>query len=320
MKKIYILLIIVMPSLLLSCRKKELPVPMPDKGDVITAFSDLGADYKKQMYFDLGTNRNVGENLKVIWDLGVSNNSERIILNAAKVMYAAAITSKTFEQITDTLGFEAIKRWDTASGHADSFAIKTENLYLVDRGIDEAGNPQGWFKFQILDNNETHFKGRFAMLDGSNDHLISFSKNPNYNYTHLSMNGQVHEVLVQPEKEKWDLVITQYVHVYWMPEFFPYIVVGVLANPSGDVKMLEVTGQKDFASIDYSYANALTLKPDWNQIGFNWKTFDGSTYSISSNRTWIIEDNEGYLYKFRLIDFYNANGLKGCPTFEYQRL
>lgn len=293
---------------------------MPDKGDVITAYSDLGPDYKKQMYFDLGTNRNVGENLKVIWDIGVSNNSETIVINEAKVMYAAPVTNKTFEQITDTLGFEGTKRWDTASGHIDSFAIKSERIYVIDRGVDEAGNHQGWFKMEIIENTTTNFKGRFAGLNGANDQEISFVKNPLYNYTHLSVTGGVHEVMVQPEKDKWDLYISQYVHVYWMPEFFPYIVVGLLANPSGNVKMREVTNVKTFEQIDYEYASTIQLKPELDQIGFDWKNFNGSVYSVSTNRVWIIQDNEGFFYKFRLIDFYNANGLKGCPTFEYQRL
>lgn len=312
--------LLVLSTLMASCMKKELPVPTPDKGDIVTAFSDLGPDYKKQMYFDLSSNQNVGENLKTIWDIGLSNSSESIVLNAAKVMYAAQIHGKTFNEISDTLGFSANRRWDSASGNTDSMAIMGHNLFIVDRGIDENGVAQGWFKMEILENTSSTFIGKFAKLDGSNETTIQVEKNPLYNYTHISLNGPAHEVAVQPEKNKWDLYITQYTHVYWIPEFFPYIVVGVLANPSGDVLMKEITAEKTFEEVDYDYASNLTLSNKLDQIGFDWKTFNGTIYAIQTNRTWVIRDHEGFLYKLRIIDFYNAIGLKGCPTFEYQRL
>lgn len=318
MKKIASLLFL--STLLVSCMKKELPLPKPDKGDVITGFSDIGSDYRKQMYFDLGTNQNVGENLKTVWDIGLSNNSESIILNASKVMYVAQVHGKTFDQITDTTGFAANRRWDAPSGNRDSMAIMGHNLFIVDRGIDENGTPQGWFKLEIIENTSSTFKGKFAKLDGSNETILEVAKNPAFNFTHISLNGPAHEVAVQPEKDKWDLYITQFTYVYWLPEFFPYIVVGVLANPSGEVLMKEVTAEKSFDQVDYEYASSITLSAAQDQIGFDWKTFNGSIYAVQSNRTWVIRDTEGFLYKLRCIDFYNANGLKGCPTFEFQRL
>ncbi len=316
--RIYIL--VLTPLLLWSCRKVELPVPLPDKGDVKTATVDIGSDYKKQVYFDLSTGLNVGENEKTTWDIGVSNVGEFIVLNNAKVMYAAPIFNRSFTEINDTTTYAMNRRWDSWTGNPDSVAIKGHNLFIVDRGIDQNGVAQGWFKMEIIENSTTSFTGKFAKLDGSNETTFSFTKDPSYNYTHISLNGAANVVNVQPAKNAWDLVITQYTYVYWNPDFFPYIVVGVLANPSGDVLMIEVTNEKTFEQVDYEYANELNLEARIDQIGFDWKSFNGTTYTVQTNRTWVIKDHEGYLYKLRLIDFYNANGIKGCPTFEYQRL
>ncbi|HTF82223.1 MAG TPA: HmuY family protein, partial [Cytophagales bacterium] len=59
-----------------------------------------------------------------------------------------------------------------------------------------------------------------------------------------------------------------------------------------------------------------------NSIGYDWKTFDLNTglYTIHDEMTYIIHDAKGFYYKLHFVDFYNGNGEKGYPTFEYQKL
>jgi hypothetical protein len=60
-------------------------------------------------------------------------------------------------------------------------------------------------------------------------------------------------------------------------------------------------------------------------IGYNWKTFGGfgnatGDYQIFSNFNYIIKDSKSMLYKMRFISFYDDQGRKGSPKFEFRRL
>jgi hypothetical protein len=61
-------------------------------------------------------------------------------------------------------------------------------------------------------------------------------------------------------------------------------------------------------------------------IGYEWKQINGDvtsgdiTYTAQSGWTYLVRNREGLFFKMRFIDFYNNQGKKGYPTFEFQRL
>ncbi|NGF77268.1 hypothetical protein G5B10_15385 [Fluviicola sp. SGL-29] len=305
-----------------SCRKKELPVTPPAIGDVTTTAIELSPSYQKIAYFDLGTNTNAGEAVKTNWDLGFSCAGETpyIILNAAKIMLAAPVTGKTFEQVTSTsnLSFKA----EHPTGRMDSLAIRGGSVYVLDRGYDNSGTHMGHFKMEILEHTNLHFKGRFAKMDGSNEQTVTIEKDNNYNFVYMKWNesGTVNIPVIEPLKDTWDLVFTQYSEIFHEPEYMPYSVVGCLTN-TYNTTALRVT-DKAFEDINLEYAENLILSNDRDEIGYDWKTFlyDQNIYQIHYEKVYVVKDSEGYFYKLRFIDFYNQIGEKGTPTFEYQRL
>lgn len=309
--------------LLSSCRKEELPVRPPDTGDVTTTAIELSSNYQKIAYFDLGTNTNVGETVKTNWDLAFScaTGTPYIIINYAKIMQAAEATGKTFEQVTSTSGLSF--KAEHPTGRMDSLAIKGGSVYVLDRGYDNGGTHMGHFKMEIIQHTNAQFEGRFANMDGSNQQTVTIAKDDNYNFVYMKWNTSGAVTIptdIEPLKESWDLVFTQYTEIFHEPEYMPYSVVGCLTN-TYNTTALRVT-DKAFEDINLEYAESLVLSNDRDEIGYDWKTFmyEQNTYQIHYEKVYVIKDNEGYFYKLRFIDFYNQIGEKGTPTFEYQRL
>lgn len=314
-----LLLLLTSGSVLLSCKKGELPVIPPDKGDITTASVEMSPSYKYQIYFDLSSNTNKGMNLKTDWDLAISClDDNAVFLNTSKVMFVAPVTDKTFEEITDTVGFYSLRRTDASNGRIEESAFFGHSLYIVDRGMNEMGLSMGFFKVEVLENSTLQFKARFANLDGSNDEIVTLQKDDQYNYLFLNWSNGIESKTIEPPKSEWDLVFTQYTFVFYNPEYYPYLVTGCLTNRHQTLCYEET--QLSFEDIDLAYAESVVTSSDRDIIGYDWKEFDGTTYAIDSERTFIIRDQDGFYYKLRFIDFYNDLGEKGSPKFEYQRL
>lgn len=315
---------------LTSCRKGELPVPVPvinskGAGELTTSTVDMSETYENQIYFDLSSNSNKGQSHRDDWDLRFSCNSSTpyIMMNAAKVMVTAKIESGTFESITNTSSLNSNSRAEHSSGRIDSLAVKNGTLFVFDRGYNAIGFHSGYFKMEIIEHTTTHFTGRFANINGSNEQTITIPKNSNYNFVYMKWNpsGTITTPTVEPVKEGWDLAFTQFTHIFHAPDYLNYGVVGCLTNTHNTLS-LKVTDGTAFEDIDYEYASDLVLSNDRDIIGYDWKTFlyDQNKYLVHSEKVYIIKDHEGDLYKLRFIDFYNMIGEKGTPTFEFQRL
>lgn len=307
---------------LCSCEKAELPVKAHDPGNVITTSVNMESNYKWQVYYNLKTNTIVGKNLKTSWDLGFEANQEgfHVILNSAKVMLAYQTTRNHFEDVKDTSGFYENRKWDAPCGSVDSTAIgdwrEKSSIYIIDRGYSEIGVHQGFRKIQILSVDDHKYSLRIANLNGSNDQRLEIEKNPRYNFMFLSFQTN-HLVDVEPPKDEWDLVFTQYTHVFYNPEM-TYLVTGCLLNR---YKMVATADKiSDFTAITYSTILNYQFVSDINVIGYDWKTYTGNTYIINSKTNYIIRNSEGCYYKLHFIDFFNTNGVKGNPKWEFQAL
>lgn len=318
------LLILFLSSVMIlsSCVKEELPVPKHDPGNVITNTVNMGSNYKWQVYFNLKNNTVVGENLKTIWDLGFETSSDgyRIILNSSKAMYAAKINQTDFNLVTDTVGFSAIKDFDSPTGNMEQTAIGDWRLipnqvYLIDRGYNELGSHQGFRKIVFQSVDDYSYTVRFSQLNGSGETTLQIPKNNNYNFTFLSFTTSS-TVMVEPPKKDWDIVFTQYLEELSTP----YLVAGCLLN------RYKTTAKADsittFNSINYDFAFCQLLSSNSNVIGYDWKeyNFTTSSYLVFPNKNYIIQDQNGFYYKLHFIEFYNNSGIKGNPTFEFQEL
>lgn len=312
--------------LMAGCLQKETPVPAHDAGDVLTASVSMDADYKWQVFYSLRANAEVSRNLKTAWDLGFEASADgyHIVLNTSKSMFAMNTGKQDFDQvrITDTTGFGVHKRWDAPSGALDSTAIGDwrgrTDVYVITRGYNEKGQALGFVKVQLLASDASGYTIRCGALDGSSDKTITITKDANYNLAFLSFENGIGQVSIEPPKTAWDIEFTQYTHIYTDLGNMPYTVTGCLLNRYATTAVADSITAFDL--INYDKAMTYSYSPAINTIGFSWKTFNGSIYSVDMNHCYVIHAQDDRYYKLHFIDFYDAAGAKGAPKWAFQQL
>jgi len=321
MKKQFLLLILAAGSLN-SCLKEEIPVPKHEPGNVISNEVNMSSNYKWQIYFNLEENKVVGQNLKTTWDLGFESDpsNHRIILNASKSMFVYPTNETDFQIVNDTVGYTSNRKLDEPNGDMTKTAIgdwSTGEIYIIDRGYDEVGVHQGFYKTKFLSANGNGFEFVIAELNSNQLDTIFLPVDQSYNFSFFNLSsGQ--QVMVEPPKEEWDLVFTQYTHIFYEPQETPYLVTGCILNRYNTKSIM--VENLSFDEVDLQTAVSLPLNNNIDEIGYDWKEFSGSTYITHSDRIYIIQDQNGFFYKWRFIDFYTTTGDKGNPVWEYQKL
>lgn len=306
-----------------ACEPEEQPIPAVHKpGDLVTQSINLETDYRYQKFYSLEDTAVVSENLKTIWDLGFESGSQgwRVKLNIANAMQAAKVS----EGLTEKSNVSNVEWWwDEPTGNWDSTAIgdwKTyDGVYLIDRGYNPNGTHRGYVKLKMLSNDEQTFSFKWSANSSEDVNEVTINKQEGVNLTCFSFtDNQV--VQVEPEQNSWDLVFTQYLHIF-RDEDEPqiYLVTGVLGNLHTTEFALDTAAS--FENIDLAYAEGLEYSKDMKTIGYHWKdyNYDAGSFIILYHKNYLIKRGNDY-YKMKFIDFYNDQGEKGNPTFELQKL
>lgn len=305
---------------IVACEKDELPIQPHAVGDEEVNTVEIGEYYKNQVFFNLEQNEVISSNEKTEWDLAFEcvDIGWRIRLNTAKGM-AIAKSTNNFETTLDTIG--AVWNWDAHSGNQDSTAIgdwqNFNGIYIVDRGYNELGLHQGFSKLKIVSFNDVSYEILYGDLSSTSPSSKSIAKNDLFANVYFNM-ASGNTINIAPEKTQWDIVFTQYTHIFDGPE--PYLVTGVLINPYNTE--VAIVTDLDFSEILYEDILNLQFSSHANAIGYDWKYFDfgASLYIVDATKNFIIKTQNGYYYKFHFVDFYNDSGIKGYPKFEFQQL
>jgi len=325
---------------LAACFKEDEKITPHDPGNVETVTIELTNNYQYQVYFDLGSGEAVSTNMKKDWDLGFesSENGWHIILNTSSFMVAAVTGLTDFSIPVDTVGLEW--KFDVSTGNLDSTAIGkwvdfllpdsariySNEVYVIDRGYDELGNLRGLKKVVFEEVGDSSYTFRYANLDGSGENTFTVTKNPTVNYVCFSFDEGGKQPGMEPTKQDWDLLFTQYTTLLYTDEGdpYPYLVTGVLINPI-NIQVAQDT-LYDFFSMNLDNAGNLFYSTTQDVIGYDWKDIVGDvssgnvSYVVIEGLNYVVRDQEGFCYKLRFISFYSDTGEKGYPTFEYQRL
>jgi hypothetical protein len=329
-----IFLILLLVVFLSSCFKEDEPITPHPPGSVETDTIPMSYNYKYQVYFDLDSGVIRSQNLKTESDLGFecSPSGWKIILNTADFMKAADLGVVPFGQAQDTT--HVTWKFDKSDGNPDSLAISiwyqvvkgdtlsNNHVYLIDRGFDENANPLGLYQvvFDSLANSRYYF--RFAKIDGGNifSGVVAKDETVNYMYYSFSSGGSVKRL--EPSKEKYDLLFTQYTTLLYtdIGEPYPYLVTGVLTNRYNVEVAIDTV--HEFSSITRPQALLLTYSKALDAIGYEWKNYDFETgaYTVNSKEIYIIRNNVGIYFKLRFVGFYSNTGEKGYPVIEHQPL
>jgi len=327
----YLFIIFGITLFLTSCFKEEEIVPPHEQGGLELGEAPIGSLYENQIYFDLNDNREVSSNHFSVWDLSFESSTGgwEIRLNSAKFMLAGNSFDTTFSaQLNqDDLNMT----FDKSDGNPDSTAIgpwfelledsisSHRHIYLINRGSDEQGTPLGFKKVQF-DISGENFIMRFAEPDNSGDTLVQIGRDPSMDRTYFSFETGVMDIA--PAPDLWSLLFTKYTTMLVTDEGedYPYLVVGVLLNPNGLMAARDTT--HNFMDISSEDILDLEFTQQSDLIGYDWKyyDFDDGVYTIVPDMNYVIRDRDGFFYKLRFVDFYDNQGVKGTPTFEFVRL
>ena len=316
MKKKYYYIIF---TLLVACDLGEVPVDPRPSGLLTTTTIEMMENYQMQVYFDLYNNNLISENLRTDWDLAFESNPNgwRININSSKFMQVWEVDNQSYNSPLDLSN--AIWRWDHQSGSPDSTAVgdyrNKESFYVIDRGYNNDNSQIGYKKLNVESVNSDSYTIRLANIEGSIDTIIEIPKNLANEKIYFSFNDYS---IKDIEPSHWDLLFTTYTHLF--SSNFPYLVSGVLTNTS-HVKVVKDTTYH-FDDISFENIKNFDFSTDQNIIGYDWKSYDLNTgvFTINSSINYIIETNSQKYFKLRFLDFYNENGTKGYPKFEYKEL
>jgi hypothetical protein len=306
-----------------GCFREENTIPRKDRGSVETAIADLGPDYNGEIYYSFLAKKNVATIAKHSWDISLSCDPSNpfIALNTSKSMYAYSTDKSSFAEIVDTVGKLGNQLNDYPCGSADSLAltgILTNKLvYIIDLGVDENYQKAGFILMKASLAGQGYFI-EYSNISGGNHHSVSIPFDKTSNLVFFSFRTKA--VFPEPEIPEWDILMTQYQHVYYDP-FQTYAVVGCLINQA-TMQACEYKGSKAFNEIQANDTLGTKFSVRRNIIGFGWKYFDlnNNQYLINSKKTYFLKRNTGNIYKLHFIGFYNSSGIKGTATFEFQEI
>lgn len=330
--KTKLIIIVLMSVYLQSCFEDELPVQPYNRGGMQIYTMDTSSIYDKQIFFDLGTNSIILENSVYSWDIAFDcrDGQYHVLINPGKMMtssnlgqiglhdsFAAPDTAYYIDNENGNLDSTAVGNW-WSSINGNEVISKTE-VFLLNMGYNAKGKKMGYKRLVIDGYSDGKYHITYADKDGNNPVKAEISKSSGVQFVYFSFTDTL-VLNLEPPEETWDLLFTRYTHFYGLDGYELYGVNGVLLNRK-NVRALQLHTEKEFADINIEdVTGELSTRRD--TIGFDWKYFDleKSIYLVNTKKYYIIQDYEGYIYKFHFLDFYNKNGLQGYPTFEFQKL
>lgn len=316
-----------------SCEQKENAISLPESGDAIYATVEMGEDFADQVFFNFETNEIVYTSKVNSWDLAFETgaNGRSVFMNGgANVnVYNTGKTNileviEPPEIINEDWGFDSpsglpdstyIGDWATANGISknDVFVVKLSPAIYKDT----------FKKIQLISVSATEYVVQFGNLrDNNNIRTMVIPKDDNYNFTYFSLAEGGVIVNPAPPKNTWDIVFTRYRYIYYDLSNFPYLVTGALLNPYKTTGYGDSTGKHEFSNMDASMATSVPLIKNRDVVGYNWKSYDikKGRYTVKQNSNYVIKDRKGQYWKLHFLDYYNKQGVKGAPSFEFQRL
>ncbi len=366
MKKLLFILISII-TLQSCLKDNEDPIAVSPIEGAIANPSVAGPTQPNQVWVDLSDVDAQGNpkqtlNVRTDWDLAFySGDQFKVVLNSSIMMAAGKIPNVTDINLVKESDVAELKTKvqvanfdptnvsyvDDVKGNfpTDYTAISeiaindADNaVYLVNLGKDiytgtvpvgsitTGGDERGWMKIQITRAGSEAYKIKYANLGDTTYKEYTISKNTDYNYTFFSLKNNK-ELLIQPQKEKWDLCFTVFTNViegagtYIYGDF-------VLDNIMGGAASYQVTIPSNVNATEY-YNNFKASDIDMSKfnytdqrtIGANWRNPVGTNgLETYGDRFYVLKDPEGFYFKIKFLRMTNDDGVRGYPQFEYKPL
>jgi hypothetical protein len=281
----------------------------------------MGAGYSNEVYYSMADGIKGSVNRK-LWDIAfrASTRSASILTNDAIVqLYTYPKSDTSGWSSVDTAG---ITSWATMVNSTTDWETGAFNQY-------QKGHPDyGWGKYNAVTHDltgdslfvivlrdgsfrklwiekkysaENKFDFRYAHLDGSGDTAVTLdcSQYVAKNFIGFSLiDGKVVDYEPVPAST-WDILFTKYAYTY--PDGVQYPVTGVLDNYDIKVNKFHPVAL-DFLGFDI-YKMDSTRSP----IGWEWKSFNGTSYDVVDSLVYFVENKAGNIYKLIFKEFVGSS-------------
>jgi len=292
--------------------------------------------YFNQIYLDLGSDAVVSFNDNSEWDLAFESAAEghHLRLNTSNLLGIARTGATRMDSVySDVSGYEwvvdrpdgnpdstAIGRWFTINGTDTSYS---KEVFIVGTYNGLVYTP--FKKIQLLSVDENSYKCIINDPESIETDTTIVLKDYNTNNVLYSLKNNS-TISLEPLKDAWDLLFCQYHTILYTDEGIRtnYYVRGTLLNPNAVEAGLDTIN--NFDDIDYDLALQTTLSSKLDIIGHDWKSVEideatnASDYKVRPGYSYIIKDTDNQYYKLMFTGFYNTDGIKGYPSFEYSLL
>ncbi len=328
-----IILVLAISFALTGCFKEEIPTKFAGRSPNSKYVKlDCNSEANQMVFYDLSTGLNhsaPNNNWHLAFDALPNGNSVRVNLTRSNY-HLYVLNTTDFKVSSDDVILQGTEIMDSVSDWYSGNAIQMldshpSKVYVYTQEPDLNGSPQGKIKFQITEATNKTYSIRFLneMFVGAKPIDFGFDKYNAYNFNYFSFNHGGRIVEIEPHKENWDIVFTQYRDMVKFEQdnkFYPYQVLGTLINPY-KTSVFEIPYKARFDEIDHQTCKLA----DWcivsNTIGFDWKYYslNNGVYTTDTSKVWLLNDNEEFVNKMRFINYYNNNGNSGYPSFEYAK-
>lgn len=308
-----------------SCLKKEGPWPLPDPGQASVDEVDIGNDYATQIYYSFN-NGIVKTNRYDLWDIAfdINNNNPELWMNGGKNLLIWPTGQSDFSFSLPSNANQKTWIYDQSSMKPGESGLGTlsptnhlQELLFVRIGLQ-------YYKLKILEVTNTHYVIQAGSKEDQVGTIYNIEKNDRYNFAYFSFQNGI--VQPEPDKEEWDMLFTRYRTIFeglnTDGSDLPYLVNGILINTYNTLGASDSTREFEFNQFHLADAESFTLSNERNAIGYNWKSVNINTgeYTILPKRMLLLQDQHQQLWKFHFVSFYDENGQRGKPKFEYERL
>lgn len=316
---------------IVSCQKPDEPIALPKENGSQRVEIDMGEDYLDQLFFDFETNSIVYTSPILSWDLAFEATPDgyHVFLNgAAKVQVYNTHKTDIFSVNDDPKLPDNKWQVDAPCGLPDSTGVgewmmggmSKKEVYVLK--LDPTYHQDTFKKIQLLAVTEDKYILQYSDLRNNEVKTITLPKNSNYNYVYYSFKENS-VVNPEPPKNTWDIVFTRYRIIYYYLDNFTYPVTGVLHNAYNTSAVVDSTTK--YEDVTATTLLGYNFKKHRDVIGYDWKVVkidrasSTATYTINKDKIYTIKNRNGHYFKMRFLDFYK-NGVKGYPTFEFQRI
>lgn len=327
--------------------------------EAVIIASTGGPNQQNQLYIDLSSTTKTPVQ-RDSWDLAFSSGTSfRVAINGSIKMAVKQLETSNIDEVQSedpsvSVGFSTFADMgyvDNPTGVlegpggglgtaiAEISNVDAENkVYLVNLGFNVGtttpdigsvatdGAARGWKKIRITRSGNDYVL-QYADLQATTHNTITISKNNAYNFSFFNLiTGQ--EVMVEPQKDKWDLNFTTFTNYFPFSgsEITYFFADFITSNAKGGTRVYQVLNTE--ASYDtFTIANVqetafTTSATDQRVIGSEWRSGGGPTSgpSIRDDRFYVLKDVDGNIYKLKFLALTNDAGERGFPVFEYELL